>query len=280
MQSESASNFFTRHWLGQNDLVVTLLGSLLVLRLALGVVQSVVPPTAAVPWIIVSACIMIWQVVGAFRTGDNALKTQGDTVIQWCLYGMMLFTVVLTVLQAVDVLTGRKGVVETATSVVSGAPQMLPVSNATTVMVEGEFNWDLRRAFLNTIEAYPSVNAVVLNSDGGLVFVGRALALTIAELGFSTRVEDRCHSACTIAFVAGKTRSIASGAKLGFHRYLLENENQTHGLSVAEELEVDRAHFAKNGVSESFLDQLFNADHSNIWVPDVQTLIDSGVLTP
>ncbi len=280
MQAEITNNFIVRHWFGQNDLLVTLIGTLLLLRLALGLVQSVVPASAAVPWIIVSGCIMIWQVVGAFRAADHALKTQGATVLHWSLYGMILFIMVLTILQAADSLTGRKGVVETATSVEPVALLTLPLSaDTTSVAVEGEFSWDLYRTFLNTIKVSPSVNTVVLNSDGGLVFVGRAIALKITEHGLSTRVEDRCHSACTIAFVAGKSRSIAANAKLGFHRYFLQNEQQTHGVSLTEELEVDRVHFAANGVSKAFLDQLFVAGHTRLWIPDYQTLLDSGVLT-
>ena len=280
MHADTSRNFVVRHWNGHYSLLVTLVVILLLLRLVLGYLQSIVPSVAVVPWIALSIAIMVWQIVGAFRSADHALRSHGTTVLHWCLYAMILLTIVLTVLQASDVLSGRKSVVASAQSVEPLQTTMLPLSdNASTVIVEGEFTWPLRRAFLDTIEATPSVKIVILNSDGGLVYVGRSIALTISNYGLSTHVNERCHSACTIAFIAGKERSIAADARLGFHRYLLQNEHQTHGLSVVEQLETDREHFAKNGVADSFLKRLFDAEHSDIWIPDHQTLIDSGVLT-
>lgn len=200
MQAGRIKGFIFQHWHGRNSLLVTLLGSLLALRVLLGQVQEIVPPVGVRFWVAVSLGIMVWQVVGAFRAGDHALKTQGPTMLLWGVYATILLTIVLSVLQAADAITGRKGVLETVASVVIDPPVMLPLSNGnTTVTIEGEFNWSLRRAFLNTIEANPAVNSVILNSNGGLVYVGRALALTITEKQLSTRVENRCHSACTIA---------------------------------------------------------------------------------
>jgi len=193
---------------------------------------------------------------------------------------MLLVITVLTVLQVADMLTGRRTVTEQSTVAVVVEKTLLPVNTeGTTVILEGEFNWDLRRAFLNTLEANPSITTVTLNSNGGLVFVGRALALAIAEHQLNTHVEHHCYSACTIAFISGAARSLADNAELGFHQYLLENDNQTHGISVQEELDVDRAHFARHGVSQSFISRLYSAEHNQLWVPEHQLLIEAGVVT-
>ena len=272
--------FIKRHWLGQYPLLLTLLLTVLVLRLTLGQVQSVIPAIAMLPWMVFTLVIMVWQVVGTFRAGDRYLQETGSIILYWCLYFFLIVNVVLTGLQLADFLS-QNSVRQQASAVTSQVHNdKLPLSRGgTAVTVSGDFSWDLRAAFLRTINANTSVNTVILSSDGGLVFTGRALALTISERGFSTHVESHCYSACTLAFMAGRHRTMHADAKLGFHRYRLDNANQTHGVSVEEELLVDRAHFSKNGISEEFLNQLFIANHNDIWIPDRQTLINAGVLT-
>jgi len=110
----------------------------------------------------------------------------------------------------------------------------------------------------------------------GYVFVARAMARIIMERQLSTHVETRCYSACTVAFLAGKQRTMAEMAKLGFHKYKLESENGT--VDVAEELDKDRQFFASRGISACFIQQIFVAEHSDLWVPEKSVLVAAGVV--
>ena len=269
-----------RHWCGEYSLLVTLLVTLLSVRVLAGWGQAFVTGLGVYPWISISVAILVWQIVGSWRACDRHLKAQGGLVMYWSVLAMLLVIVVLTVLQIADLLTGRRTVTEQSSLPVVAETPLLPVhKEGTTVLLKGDFSWELRRAFLNTLEATPTITTVTLDSHGGLVFVGRALALSIAEHQLNTHVEHRCYSACTIAFIAGVARSLADKAELGFHQYLLENQNQTHGISVQEQLDVDRKHFASRGVSQDFIKQLFVAEHTGLWVPDHQRLLEAGVLT-
>lgn len=271
--------YFLSHWAGQNSILLTLAGSLLLVRLVLGQLQLLVPTFAVLPWILFTLLVLVWQITGAFRCGDNYLKAHGGTVLYWVVQFTILATVTLAVLQVADVLSGRSQHKIRITSAVTEVP-VLPLSrDGSAVTISGGLTWELRRAFHNTLEANTKIDTVILESEGGLVFVGRALALTIAEHGYSTHVESYCHSACTVAFMAGHKRTIKADGKLGFHRYKLENNHLSPGVSVANELEVDRARFAKSGVSKEFLDLLFETGHSDIWIPDHAVLFEAGVIT-
>lgn len=69
--------------------------------------------------------------------------------------------------------------------------------------VNGTFELGLTRALRQVMDENPSVTVLILNSEGGYVAQGRAVAKLIQARGFNTHVSETCKSACTIAFAAG-----------------------------------------------------------------------------
>ena len=68
-------------------------------------------------------------------------------------------------------------------------------------------------------------------------------------------------------------------ARLGFHRYQMEAPDKVLILNIGEEMEKDRSYFAGRGVSDDFLDQVFQAGHGDIWFPSHAVLHEAGVTT-
>ena len=81
--------------------------------------------------------------------------------------------------------------------------------------ISSEAILDLRRAR----RAYPDAHILVLNSPGGLISTGLAIADEIHEAGFSTVIPSwaGCYSACSFLFFAGVER-LAVG-ELGVHQF-------------------------------------------------------------
>ncbi|MDE4913915.1 hypothetical protein PQI07_24905 [Methylobacterium sp. 092160098-2] len=67
------------------------------------------------------------------------------------------------------------------------------------------------------LAAHPQIARLHLTSDGGLVEEGAAIGALVAARGLATYVPDACASACTLIFVRGRTRYLATGGRLGFH---------------------------------------------------------------
>ncbi|MGT2488326.1 hypothetical protein ACU4GA_25120 [Methylobacterium oryzae CBMB20] len=67
------------------------------------------------------------------------------------------------------------------------------------------------------LAAHPQIIRIHLTSDGGLVEEGAAIGALVAARGLATYVPDACASACTLIFVRGRTRYLATGGRLGFH---------------------------------------------------------------
>ena len=104
--------------------------------------------------------------------------------------------------------------------------------------------------------AFRTVFAIELNSDGGSYLEGIELALTLRRLGVGTivRTGDRCFSSCAIAFLGGSSglkdptpveeadplpnqlpdRSLEKGAALGFHAPYLVVTNGEYNAEMVQ----------------------------------------------
>ena len=119
---------------------------------------------------------------------------------------------------------------------------------------------------------------MLLDSTGGNIFAGRSMAREIAGAGLATRVEGRCFSACTLAFVAGAPRSLGADGKLGFHGYAFDSAMRVQTFDVGKEEARDRDWMAAQGVAADFLDRVFATPPSELWQPERAELVAAGVI--
>jgi hypothetical protein len=73
------------------------------------------------------------------------------------------------------------------------------------------------RELRQILRDHPEVTTLELNSDGGVPPAALEMAVAVTDFGLNTVVTERCESACTLVFLAGENRTLARGARLGFH---------------------------------------------------------------
>ena len=280
-QTLTVSNPVTAHWRGVYALAPTLVITLIGLRLLLGFVQTSVPVGLIDLWVVVSLSIFFWQAVGTSRSAERFLKYTGSILGVMCAYITLFVAAVMTFTQLADALASKQEPVSYSTLYSEQLKsRSLPVVSQDGVMrVDGNLDWELFGAFEQTLADNPDVKSVRLGSAGGYVFVARAMALQILERSLDTHIATHCYSACTVVFLAGERRTMAKTAKLGFHKYKLEPGNQPELINVADELERDRQFFVERGLSNEFVQQVFTAGHSELWIPDSDLLVKAGVIS-
>lgn len=263
------------HWRGSYSLPLTLLVTVVGLRIVLGMLQTTVPADLLDFWVMLSVAILLWQVVGTMRAADRFLKETGNVLGLCFAYFMLLIAAVLTFVQTADALSTKYAPPPYDTMSAGTLPV---ISRDGTMRVDGNLDWELYGAFEQTLDSYPNIQSIHLGSTGGYVFVARAMAKKILERNLDTHIVTHCYSACAIAFLAGERRTMSERAELGFHQYKLEAGYETVVINVADELERDRQFFARRGLSDEFVQQVFTAAHSDLWVPDNDILIKAGVI--
>ena len=280
VQTLTFSNPVKAHWRGRYPLVPTLVITLISFRLLLGFIQNSVPAGFIDFWVVMSVLVFFWQAVGTSRSADRFVKYTGNILSVMCAYITLFVAAMMTFMQAADAIASKHEPVAYSTIYADQLKtRSLPVVSKDGVMrVDGNLDWELFSAFEQTLADNPGVKSVVLGSAGGYVFVARAMALQILERSLDTHIATHCYSACTVAFLAGERRTMAKSAKLGFHQYKLESGNQPELISVADELERDRQFFVERGLSDEFVQQVFTAGHSELWIPDSDLLVKSGVI--
>lgn len=270
------SAYLKRHWLGAERLAITVLLNLLLLRLILGQVGH---PAGVllIAFIALSGLILLWQAVGGWRLGNNLMRQSGDLFSALLAYSAVLFVVVYALAQMIEQISAQT-YIPNPNEV--AAPQVLELADrGQTVIAAGEMTYRLETALSATLVANPAIRTVMLDSAGGNIFAARAIARVITGHDLETEVTNRCFSACTIAFAAGKARHLGAQGQLGFHGYAYESAFRVQTSSVADEQARDRGFLASRGIAPGFLDRVYATPHSDLWIPGRSTLIDAGVLT-
>ncbi|WP_164658029.1 hypothetical protein [Tropicibacter sp. Alg240-R139] len=152
--------------------------------------------------------------------------------------------------------------------------------DGTTLMFEGAITFGLTRRATALADSAPHLQRVTLDSPGGHIYEARGFAKLIRQRRFDTQAAGDCSSACTLPFVAGHRRSLAPGARLGFHQYALNFDNALPQIDLKKEQDKDRALFRDQGVSQTFLDTMFNAPSTGLWYLANSEARDAGLVTP
>lgn len=63
----------------------------------------------------------------------------------------------------------------------------------------------------------PNIRILEINSYGGVGPAALEMAVAVTDFNIDTLVTENCASACTLIFLAGELRTLARGARLGFH---------------------------------------------------------------
>jgi hypothetical protein len=225
-----------------------------------------------------SSILLLWGAVGTLRAGARYQNSGGLKVwfipaiiaIAFLVYedlAFQLYSQTALIENGRMMLTGRFGPPASISTINDGAA----------VLIEGELQDGTARDLSARLDASPGVTNVAFDSKGGLFKEARLIAQIIADRHLNTYVAKRCSSACTLAFLAGKTRCMSDYAKLGFHagrRMGLPGEMRP---TIAN---AQRSLYAKAGLPDSFIDDMMAVPSTSIWYPTHDELLDAHVLTP
>lgn len=148
------------------------------------------------------------------------------------------------------------------------------------IQISGSFDIGLAAVLGRVLSQDPSVSVIELNSVGGNIYQGRAVANLIEEYHLDTYVDTRCYSACALAFMAGKRRILGSEGELGFHGYGFANLLTPPNADPLKEQQRDLAWYAERISDKGFLSRIFEADCSSLWIPTRDELLAAGVVEP
>jgi hypothetical protein len=284
-------SYIKKHWNGEFSLAVSFWVNLVLLGFVLRAIDIVLSqPTliespvsqarAILIFVAVSlAVIYPWQIIGAWRAAENHVertKKRG-----WAMAAKVMITigVLSTFGNVTSALSGYKDLYELATIQDEFNNYSIEVvDDGRVIHFTGGMGFGSSEDIEKTIARHPNVEGIILDSIGGRVYEGRKFSAIILENGLNTYTIKGCNSACGTAFISGKKRYLASGANLGFHQYSPAEweENQPMSMMVEQELDLDL--FREKGISESFLNRLFNAESNDMWYPTIPEMKEAGVI--
>ena len=274
---QTVKKILINQWRGEYPALPTILFTMLALRLMIGFIPFIDNIVATSFIVLISVLVLVWQLVGTWRCIERHLKETGETMIYWAGYSVIAIAVVLTMLHTIDLLVGPPPKITSESLRKKPLPSLS--EDGSTVYLKGTFDFDLNSDLLTLIKRHKEITTVELESSGGLIYAARALAFSIIKNELNTHVVGECNSACTIAYMAGKTRTLGIQGKIGFHQYELKNPHPLQVKQAQDEQDTDRKYFASRGLSKAILDRVYQSGHQDIWQPKRAELIDSGVIT-
>lgn len=147
--------------------------------------------------------------------------------------------------------------------------EYLPESR--TLRLSGEYSFGVAAAFAEEFEHHPEIETVELQGPGGRQSEALQIAHLIESRKLATVVTTHCASACTLAFVAGRLRTLVDDAGLGFHAVSAPvvsfDVNRTY----------DR-YLAHRGVDAEFIRAAAEVPPDEMWYPAYDTLLAAGVV--
>ncbi len=281
-------DYLRDHWQGRHPLARAFWINFLFLFVLIAIGESVIRPPitdgsvagAAIALLYILAAYIIilpWQLVGLWRSSRRYLREQGDVSAATFAQAGIIIALVSAIGSSAT--TVQRALGFHAIQVDAASPpdyelHVLPEQNA--MVIDGPIANGLSRDIKALLAEAPSIRTIILNSDGGRIFEARGVAKQIIERGLDTQVLGQCRSACTIAFIAGKTRSLGENGLLGFHSYRLDGFMAF--VDPLEEQEKDRGFFLRQGLDADFVTQAFATPHEEMWQPGVELLLRAGVI--
>lgn len=286
-RARSPSSYFRRHWRGDLPLAWSLWINCIVIYLVLGVALAwlgrsnhfSLPTTTAVSTalLLFAAALLPWQLVGCWRSAMFHIQITGRTVPARLAQALMLVGV-LVVLDRAQTL--QKQYLWVA-SVESDGYQVLLLGDGKEIEVCGTLVSGISKEVRKLLDRSPHVEILRLNSDGGWFREGEDLLELIEARGLITYSSTGCNSACTVAFVGGRSRVLNQEASLGFHAtssFKPRRERWKGQSEVAERLQ-NLAVFGSRGVDEEFVVKISDSPYDQMWYPTHKELLDAGFIT-
>jgi hypothetical protein len=177
-------------------------------------------------------------------------------------------------------------------------PEVSVSPDGTIIYVIGPLYQDAYFRFAQALREAPKVKTVFLGSGGGLLIEGHLIGNMVRKRKLDTYVGHYCASACTQVFAAGKSRTAAPMAQIGFHRsFAVDTSGKMIGEDdrpAAEKADPDktpssilwlsgndamRASYDRTGVAQEFIRKIIATPSAGMWHPAHAEMLEAGFLT-
>ena len=283
-------NFFVRYWRGHISLATSwflvggLLSTGLVGILSVGVVAIENSTTSlqlvAAAWLAFFAffvAIRVWATVGIWRSAGFHEARGGRPFWASLARFLLVLGVLATLAQARNygLQVAEYGQLATGHDPIGSLPKLTKQDSAQEIKLDGLLVLGTAAHVEQMAAGMPKLRAIQLESLGGRIFEAQRLADFVRARGLATRVESHCESACTLVLLAGKDRTAAMGARVGFHQPdfpgLTEADRQTAISSNSQQ-------YIEAGIDRDFVAQMMQTPPAQMWYPTHQELIEAGVI--
>lgn len=286
-----SSNYFVRHWRGECSLGISywLNGSVLA-----GIVPAILTAAvdqlgndsyslriisfASIGCLLFSVIAWVWSIVGIWRSASRHVERGGSS--GWA--GAARVCVVIGIIAMASQLsvTILPQVKEFALIASGNDPlgniKINVATNGQSVIVRGVLREGAAEEILKILDAAPGATSLVLNSTGGRLFEAKQIADVVKSRQLNTYVEEKCISACTYVFLAGKDRAATPNARIGFHQPNFPGlDANARRSSIHDMLSVYRT----ANLPESFIQRIAKTLPEDMWYPTQDELIDAHVIT-
>lgn len=151
---------------------------------------------------------------------------------------------------------------------------VLPTPDGRSLLLRGSLGGGSAARVKAALAETPAVQWVRLDSPGGRLLEAEAIAAEVKRLGLDTHVEGHCASACTLVLLAGRTRTAAPEAQIGFHR------PQFAGVDAQElgDTPALLGAYRGAGLGEGFIERVRRTPSDRVWYPGRAELLANRVL--
>ena len=145
------------------------------------------------------------------------------------------------------------------------------------IVVRGELGFGTYKRLEAALKQTPVLTLVEIDSPGGYVVEGLAMARLLEKTGADTVSLEECSSACTYLLAAGKERYLGPKSEIGFHRSYSRSRGFGKGWSSADHRVAD--YYRSRGTDEAFVKRALDTPGYDLWVPTHGQMFAAGYAT-
>ena len=228
--------------------------------------------------------VLVWICLDLLRYTEAHYVRFGSAAIKTGLFGCLVLTILAVSVNAIE---SVQSIVFITASNPENKPARIPeyqfsfLPQSGDYRIEGVIDFGISRDFRAYLERHPGGRRVILDSKGGSIYEGRGLLAVFLQHRFDTHVAAECSSACALAFIGGQRRTLAPGARVGFHQYAMDYSHLNQVLPFYDpqkEQRYDSQLMLQRGIDPGFVSRVFDKPSREMWYPAPAALLDSGVI--
>lgn len=286
----SGKSYIRRHWVGHLSLPVSywvngaLLSALilvaaetLTVRIEEGGGSLRTIALVALLYLGLYAALSVWASVGIWRSAYWHRRRGGAAGWGFAARALVVLSLVATAFRSGDIAlqAAELGTLATGKDSLGEMAGVTVQARGTELLLKGTLSAGTAERFRKVLEESPRIRTLVLNSPGGRGLEGDRIAALVRERGLDTRVEVECMSACTTILVAGRERSAAEDARIGFHQPSFPGASAHEMREATQEMARD---YVEAGVEPYFVYHALATPAESMWIPSHDELVAANVL--